>query len=428
MLENVKITTLDNGCRIVTSSLPGIESIAIGIFAGVGSRFETPAQAGHSHFLEHMLFKGSEKRSARAISQDIESRGGNTNAYTNFETTVYYASVPAAAASIAMDVLGDIYIAPKLSKTDVDKERFVILEELNMYHDQPDSFAMDLSQRALWTNHPLGSEIIGNTVSLAETTRESLFEYHNTRYNAGATVIAAAGKLDHDSFVKLASSYANRLPSGPSVKFKPALDKTRKTQLLVDRRETEQVNAVIGFRAFGNRDPRRYSMNILNVILGGNMSSRLFQSVREKHGLAYSIGSTPAFYSDTGAFQIIAGLDRGRSVKGLALCAAELSKIANKPVGKAEFNRAVDYLVGSLQIGLETARSHMSWIGGGTLRNQYQTPNEIIAKIKQVTPGNVQDIARELFHPQNATLALVMPRQDVGEPEEHLAALLSGLA
>ncbi len=428
MLDNVKITTLDNGCRIATSSLPGIESVAIGIFAGVGSRFETPAQAGHSHYLEHMLFKGSEKRSARAISQDVESRGGNTNAYTNFETTVYYATVPAAAASTAMDVLGDMYLAPKLAEADVDKERYVILEELNMYHDQPDSFAMDLSQRALWTNHPLGSEIIGNAASLAGTTRESLAEYHKARYIAGSTVIAAAGKLEHEAFVKLASRYANRLPATTSGKFKRAIDKTRRTQFLVDRRETEQVNAVIGFRAFGNRDPRRYAMNILNVILGGNMSSRLFQSVREKQGLAYSVASTPAFYSDTGAFQVMAGLDRGRSIKGVALCAAELSKIANKPVGKAEFSRAVDYLVGSLQIGLETARSHMSWIGGGTLRNQYQTPDEVIAKIKGVTPGDLQDIARELFQPQNATLALVMPREDVGDPDKHLSALLCGLA
>ena len=213
-----------------------------------------------------------------------------------------------------------------------------------------------------------------------------------------------------------------------SGKFKRAIDKTRQTQFLVDRRETEQVNAVIGFRAFGNRDPRRYAMNILNVILGGNMSSRLFQSVREKQGLAYSVASTPAFYSDTGAFQIMAGLDRGRSIKGVALCAAELSKIADKPVGKAEFSRAVDYLVGSLQIGLETARSHMSWIGRGTLRNQYQTPDEVIAKIKGVTPGDLQDIARELFQPQNATLALVMPREDVGDPDKHLSALLCGLA
>lgn len=423
MLDHVKTTTLDNGCRIVTSTMPGVESLAVGLFSTVGSRYETHRQSGHSHFLEHMLFKGSAKRSARAISQAIESRGGNMNAYTNFESTVYYAVAPSTAAALTTDVLGDMYLFPKLTKSDVDKERTVILEEVNMYHDQPDAHVVDLAQQALWTRHPLGNQILGTVDSLNATTAESLREYHDYHYNAPCTVIAAAGNITHEKFLDLAARYALQLPVGAVRKCKAATAATPMTRLIFDRRETEQVQAVIGYRTCGRYDPQRHTLNMLNVVLGGNMSSRLFQVVREKHGLAYSVSSFTSFYNDSGAFQVSAGLDRKRSVKALELCAAEIRKIACTPVPKAEFERARDYMLGCLRLGLETARSHMSWIGNGTLRNQLITPAQAMENVKRVTREEVLAMAADIFKPENTTLTLVMPRTDVAEPEEHLAAV-----
>lgn len=422
MLDQVQVTTLENGCRIVTSEMTGTESLSMGFFADVGSRHESPAQAGHSHFLEHMLFKGSANRSARAISQAIESRGGNTNAYTNFESTVFYAVVPYNVASLALDVIGDMYLAPKILPADVDKERTVILEEVNMYHDQPDSFVLDLSQQAIWSKHPLGAQILGTAASLKATTADSLRNYHALHYNAESTVIAAAGNIGHANFVDMATPYAMRLPTVKAGKVRPVLASTPKTPLIADKRETEQVNVAIGYRTFGRYDPRRHALNMLNVILGGNMSSRLFQVLREKHGLVYSVASFPAFYNDSGAFHIVAGLDRSRSVRAMALCGEMLGKIAATPIGKAEFERAREYSIGCLRLGLESSRSHMSWIANGTLRNQLITPAQALANIKAVTREEVQSIAAELFKPENTTMTLVMPREGVPEPEAHLAA------
>lgn len=422
MLNHVQTTTLDNGCRIVTSSIPRVQSLGIGFFSKTGSRLESSRTAGHSHFLEHMLFKGSAKRSTRAISEAVESRGGNMNAYTNFENTVFYAVVPSNAARIATDVLGDMYLSPKLAATDVDCERTVILQEVSMYRDQPDAYAADLAQQALWTKHPLGCPILGTPEALNATTAESLCAYHHRHYNAGATVIAAAGDISHARFLDLVAPFADRLPDGSAGTFKRADGRTPHTQLLVDRRETEQVQAVLGYRAFGRYDSRRYALNLLNVILGGNMSSRLFQTVREKHGLAYSVSSFCSFYSDTGALQILAGLDRARSTKALALITSETQRLVRTLVSKAEFERAREYVLGCLKLSLETARSHMSWIGNGTLNDQFVTPEEVADEIKRVTREDVQALAKLIFIPDNTTLALVMPRTDVDEPETHLAA------
>lgn len=426
MLDHVQATTLENGCRIVTSSIPRVQSLAIGFFSKTGSRFESPQTSGHSHFLEHMLFKGSAKRSARAISEAIESRGGNMNAYTNFENTVFYAVVPSNAARMATDVLGDMYLSPKLATGDVDLERTVILQEVSMYRDQPDAFAADLAQQALWTKHPLGCPILGTSEALNATTAESLRAFHQTHYNAGSTVIAAAGDISHARFLDLVAPFASRLPGGQTTGFKRADGRTARTRLLVDRRETEQVQAVLGYRTFGRYDSRRYALNLLNIILGGNMSSRLFQTVREKHGLAYSVSSFSSFYIDSGAIQIMAGLDRTRSTKALALIASEIQRLVRTPVSKAEFERAREYVLGCLKLSLETARSHMSWIGNGTLNDQFVTPAEAAASIQRITREEVQALAKRIFVPDNTTLALVMPRADVDEPETHLAAVMHG--
>ena len=419
-----KITVLPNGAKIATLESRESASVSVGFFVKAGSRCEPAALSGHSHFLEHMLFKGSKKRAAHKISQDIEGRGGRTNAATGVESTYYYASTPADSAALALDVIGDAYLHPTLAPADVDKERGVIMEELKMYRDSPDDFVFDLAQSALWKNHPLGSQIIGTPKTLEATSAETLRGYHAARYHSGSTVIAAAGAITHEKFVEMASPYALALPSPGEKGFKAATAKTPLIPLIVDRRETEQVNAVLAFRTeFGDTDERRYALRVLNVLLGENMSSRLFRSVREKHGMAYAVSSSATLFTDTGNFTIYAGLDRQRSVKGLALCAAEVKRIIAESPGKAEFARALRYVVGGLKMAYETTVSRMWYAGMGTLMDKKDTLEETIAKFQRVTPDEIRALAADLFRPEKRILALVMPREDIAAPETHLEAL-----
>lgn len=427
MLETVRVTELENGCRVATSNIATTESLSIGFFAKVGTRYERPEVLGHSHFLEHMLFKGSAKRSARAISQDIEAHGGNTNAYTNYETTVFYAVTPYEVMDVALDVLGDFYCSPKLLASDVDKERGVILEELNMYHDQPDEYVTDQLRMGLWADHPLGRQILGTEASLLATTAESLRAYHQAYYHAGRTVIVAAGRVEHEAFVEKVRPYAMRLPPKREDGYEIATPDTPRQALLVDARETEQVNAAIGFRVFGRYDKRRQALVLLNTILGGNMSSRLFQEMRERHGFAYSVYSFLGMHDETGSLQIAAGLDRRRSVKAMSVCGKMLAKLAHVPISKSEFERARQYAMGTFRLGLEGSRSQMSWVGGGLIFEPYHSPAEALAEIAAVKLEDVQAVAAEYFRPENVSLSLVMPREDQATAEAHLAALCEGL-
>ena len=420
-----EITVLPNGAKIATLESRESASVAVGFFVKAGSRYEPAALSGHSHFLEHMLFKGSAKRAAHRISQDIEGRGGRTNAATGVESTYYYAAMPADSAALALDVIGDAYLRPTLAEKDVDKERGVIMEELKMYRDSPDDFVFDLAQSALWKNHPLGSQIIGTPKTLEGTNADSLRGYHAARYHAASTVIAAAGAISHEKFVAMATPYALALPATGMNGFKAATAKTPLIPLIVDRRETEQVNAVLAFRTdFGDKDKRRYPLRVLNVLLGENMSSRLFRSVREKHGMAYAVASSATLFSDSGNFQVYAGLDSRRSVKGLELCNAEIKRIVAETPGKAEFARALRYIIGGIKMSYETTVSRMWYAGMGTMMEKTETPEEVVANFQRVTADEVQALAAEIFRPEKRILALVMPRENVAEPEAHSEAAL----
>ena len=425
MLGNTNVTVLPNGCRIATSAMPGVESLSMCFDAGTGGRCERASELGFSHFLEHMLFKGSGRRpTTRAISQPIEERGGAVNAYTSTAHTCFYASAPFDAAPLVADVLGDLFLDPVLAPKEIDRERKVVLEEIKMYHDDDAAFAADLAQAALWPGHPLGRPILGTPASLARATPDSLRAYHRSRYTARGTVIAAAGKLEHARFVELVRPFAERLPAGPAPRFVPAAKARPPERLSFERRETQQVQAVISFRGIPYGDPRQSAMTVLSQVLGRGMTSRLFMSVRERHGMAYSISSDPGYCADAGVFQVYAGVDPRRSVRALELCARELRRMARESVGRAEFRRAVHAIVGAQRMGGETSSSQMSWILA-KLRHlgRIETPDEVIARILAVTPDEVRALAAELFRPENLSLALVMPREGVEAPERHLEAL-----
>jgi predicted Zn-dependent peptidase len=294
----------------------------------------------------------------------------------------------------------------------------VILEELAQYRDQPDAHVFDLAAEALWAGHALGRPLAGSPRTLAAVTSGSLEAFRRRHYRSDGAVLVAAGRVDPGELVARATPYAARLPQGDAPGFRRAGSATRLRALAVDARTIEQTHLVLAFRGFGRHDPRRHALRMLNVILGENMSSRLFQSLRERRGLAYSVASSVQLHDDSGALLIGAALDPARAVKAAALCVAELERLCERPVGRAEFVRARDYVVGQLRLGLETPESQMNWLGETlTGYGTFLSPDETIAGCRAVTPEALQTLARSLFRPSLASLALVLPKSAAGTAE-----------
>ena len=424
MLDHVQETTLANGARIITAPQPDAESVAIGIWVAVGGRHEDARVAGASHFIEHMLFKGTRRRSARAISLAIEGRGGYLNAYTQEDATCYYARLPHERLAEAFDVLADMYCEPKLAPADVDRERTVIIEELRMGHDQPQQVVQEQLMAGLWSGHPLGRPLVGNENALRRMTRATLDAYRRRHYLPRATIFAMAGRLDHATCVSLVREAIGRRPGGRPPAASRVDRSVPQERVRLATRKIEQVHAAIGFRCFGRHDERRFALRLLNSILGENMSSRLFQIVRERHGLAYAVQSSFQCYNDTGAMVISAGLDRSRSPDALRLIATEVARIRAKPVDRAELRRARDYLQGQFRLGLEGTSSQMQWIGD-TLSNygRMVKPDEVLGKLMAVTADDIQRVAVDVLDPHRLTLALVTPEQDPRDAAAWLATL-----
>lgn len=413
MFTDVKTTQLPNGMRVVTSAIGHVQSVAMGIWIGVGSRHETKAMGGASHFLEHLLFKGTPKRSALEISQAVEGRGGYLNAFTQEESTCYYARAGFDRLNVSFDVLADMVLNAKCSRADVEKERPVILEEMLMYRDQPHQFVQELLQEAVWPGHPLGRPIIGCEQSIGGMTAADIRDYKAGSYVPPAMVAAFAGNLEHQQCVDLVAGYfagmeRGRLPKASC--FGAARPQVRGKGV---GREIEQTHLALGIRLFGRMDPQRHVLRVLNTVLGENMSSRLFQTVREKHGLAYSIQSGVQLHADTGVLQISAGLDRKRSAKALDLILKEMDRFRTRPVGSGELRRAKDYLVGQLRLGLESMSHQMMWLGDNILSyGRFVDPEETIAATQRVTADDVRALATTVFDNRRMSVATVTPVKD----------------
>jgi predicted Zn-dependent peptidase len=409
-------TVLPNGLRVLSEAIPAVRSVSFGIWVAVGSRDEDPIDNGVSHFLEHLLFKGTRRRSALDISASIEAVGGETNAFTAKEYTCYYARVLDADAPLAVDVMCDLIVDSVLTEPDVETERGVILEEIAMHDDEPGDEVHDLINEALYgIDSPLGRLISGTTESITPMTREQIHAFYRGRYIPANMVIAAAGNLDHDGIVTLVTEAfartglldATAAPVGRRAPSPTAL--VRQPTVLVREKDTEQAHVVLGCPAMGRLDERRFALGALNNSLGGGMSSRLFQEIREKRGLAYSVYSYTSLYADSGVFAVYAGCAPGKVDEVLSLVRAELANVAAHGLTEAEVVRGKGMMKGSLVLGLEDTGSRMSRLGKGELLyDDMLSVDDLLARVDAVTVDDVRALAAELLV-KPMSLAVVGP-------------------
>nr|WP_269091067.1 pitrilysin family protein [Actinopolymorpha cephalotaxi] len=414
--------------RIITEAMPQVRSVSFGVWASVGSRDETPALAGASHYLEHLLFKGTRRRDAMEISSALDAVGGEMNAFTTKEYTCYYARVLDADLPLAVDVICDMVTSSLISAADVDSERGVILEEIAMHDDDPSDAVHDLFAEELWGDSPLGRPILGTTESIEALTRRQVHGYYRRRYRPESLVVSVAGNVEHRAVVRLvtqAFERAGRLNGQVSEPTPPrsgnpsralasaaAAATAARGSVRLAHRPTEQANLVLGVPGVPRSDDRRFVLGVLNAAFGGGMSSRLFQEVREKRGLAYAVYSFASHYADSGMVGIYAGCLPSKIDEVLDICRDELAKVVSSGLTDEELERGKGQLRGSLVLGLEDTGSRMGRLAKADLvYGELLSVDEILRRIDAVTLDDVRQIAKELLEAA-PTLAVVGPFED----------------
>jgi predicted Zn-dependent peptidase len=403
--------TLPNGLRILVGEMPETRSVSIAVYVGVGSRIETKDDAGTSHFLEHMVFKGSAKRPTAAdISQVIESKGGVVNASTDKEVTVFWSRVPARHYLVALDVIADLIRAPMLRPTDVESERNVIVEELRMYRDQPQDRVHTLVDELLYPRHPLGWEVAGREEVVLGMTADHLSEFIQRGYAPSRTVVALAGPLRADEAIAAVDEELGGLAARELVRWKPAPRAGKAHAKLLGKR-AEQTNLCVGWRSVHTTHPDKFSIDMLNAVLGEGMSSRLFLELREKRGLAYDVHSYDANYADAGHLVVYAGFAPANGAEVLKAIMREVARLRDELVPDAEIERVRDFAKGRLELRLEDTRGVSGWLAGQELfLGRVRSVEEVCAIIDGVTPVDIQRVAREYLRPELAYVAAIGPR------------------
>ena len=412
-----KITQLPNKIRVVTQQLKDRDSVSIGIWFAAGGRYEHDTNKGVAHFLEHMAFKGSEKYTCEEVKQLVEGVGGALNAFTGEEETCYYAKVPARYLEQTFDVLSDISVFPKLVKKDLEKEKTVILEEIKMYHDLPQYYVGELLDVLLWPDHPLGQSLAGTMKTVSEMNVLDLKDFHQRLYNPQNMVVSACGNIKHDDLVRLVTKKLHSLKSTQMVTYLPARKDQDKPAVHLYYKATEQMHLALGYLAYETNHPDYYALAMLSIILGGNMSSRLFSEVREKRGLAYSVNSGIKSLDDTGVLIVRAGVDNTKIVPAVALILKVLSGAA-KGVKADEFKRAKDYYIGQFSLGLEDTMDHMIWMGSVVLSNDTaKTPQQVIEKIKKVQISDVMRVAKAVLALKRTNMTIIGPMTETQQKQ-----------
>lgn len=402
-------TILDNGVRIVTEDMPGMRSLALGMWFDTGSRDEPEEFSGISHFLEHMNFKGTERRSAAAIARQIEGRGGHLNAFTSKETTCFFARIIDDQLPVAVDVLADIAQHSKYADDEVNRERGVILEELKNVEDTPDEWVFDHFIEQLFNGHSMARPVLGIRQSLLNITRATLVSYRSQRYTTSRAVVAAAGRIDHQRLARLVERRLNSSANEVAVRLAPPPVKAQNRRREV-KTNTQQTHICWGCRAYDYKDKRKWILLVLNTLLGGGMSSRLFQSIREKYGLAYSVYSFMETYFDTGVFGVYAGTEPKQAERALQLIQSEARDLVRQPISQRELNFNKDQLKGSLLIGLESPTSRMHRLAKMELyTGRWISLDEVKALIDAVTIEDIRRTAKELFEERPLFTVMLLP-------------------
>ena len=394
--EDIRETRLGNGVRIVTERMPEARSVSLGVWVGVGGRDEPATLAGASHFLEHLVFKGTSTRSARQIAEAIDAVGGEMNAFTNREHTAYYTRLPAHQIGLGVDILGDVLTDPAFRPPEVDAERHVILEEILMNLDMPEDHVHTLLAEALFPGHPLGREVLGTRETVEAATRDEIADFFARWYRPRNLAVVAAGDLDHDRVVAAFEGSLGGLSGGERPE-RTAPEAAVEPQAVLDD-PTEQVHVAMGWRGVDHFDDDRYALTVANQILGGGMSSRLFQEVREQRGLCYSVYSWASTYVDSGTAGIYAGTAPSRVGELLSVVDDEIAKLVASGVTESELAVAKGYIEGSMVLGLEDSGSRMARLGRSLMaRDEIVTVDEQLARIRAVTVDDVGAAAARVF-------------------------------
>lgn len=406
-VRQIERATLPNGFRVVTESMPHVRSVSLGVWIGSGSRVERGPENGLSHFLEHMVFKGTTNRSAEDIARSVDSVGGGLDAFTSKELVSFNTKVLDEHLPVAFDVLADLVLNPLFREVDIEKEKGVILEEIKMEADQPEFVLHEAFIGNFWKNHGLGKPILGTKETVKKYNREMLFDFYNRVYSPKNITITAAGNLDHDQIVNLVREKFSGLQERGELPVSPA-PRTNAPIILKKKESLEQVHIAIGVPAYPLAHELRFPLYILNTIVGGGMSSRLFQNIREKQGLAYAVYSELNLFSDTGCFMVYAGTAVETAKKVIDSVVQEFRILKNELIGQDELRRAKDHLKGSLMLSLESTSSRMSNLARQELYfDRFWSLDEMLESIEAVTRDEVQMIAQEFFRTEDIAVAVL---------------------
>ena len=422
-------TTLDCGLRIITDTDATVRSASVGYFVNIGSRDEAPAESGASHFLEHVLFKGTSRRSAKEISSSIENLGGGINAYTTNEFTSFYAKVVDEDLPLAVDVLSDVITSAVVTESEFENERNVVFQEMAMRDDDPQDCAEEAFGSAFWGAHPLGISILGTKESMNAITRDQIFDYYKKNYLANSMVVSAAGNIRHEEFVQLVKKNLERDnflvgTSAPKVRDYQAFTPKPSAKVKVHNGQFEQCNLFVGLEAIGRNDPRSIALKVLTIAIGSGMSSRLFQEIREKRGLVYSVDGLVRRYVGSGYFAVYAGCAPEKAQEVVTLVREILQDVASNGITDEEFNRGKNAVRAGVLLAGEDSAYRMDRIGSAEVWDGYaKNSDEMMAELNSVTKEDVEEIAHEFFV-RPLTLGLAGPFKDIDKTRADFEGIL----
>jgi len=419
--ERIEKTLLSNGVRILSQRMPHVQSVSMGVWVNIGSRDETDAENGLSHFIEHMMFKGTQKRSAFEIAKAFDAIGGYTNAFTSMENTCYHAKVMANHLETMSEILTDIFLNSLFDEAEIEKERPVIFQEIGMLEDTPDEYVHQLAARSFWGDNPLGRSILGTHDNILQFDSKTIRSFFERLYQPDRIVVTAVGNIEHDRLVDLARPAFEAIQTGNPI---PARDIPQgHFNVGIHPKDLEQAHICLNSRGLSTTDPRRYVLSLMNTILGGNMSSRLFQQIREQRGLAYSVYSFVSSFVDTGMSGAYAGVDPVHAFETVGLILNTLQSLKDSPVTEDELQHAKDFTKGNLLMASESNENQMARLAQGEFHFGRYTPlQEILDQIDRVTPSDIRMLAEEIFLKDQMTLTLHGPVPEASQFEQLMMA------